>query len=158
MPATERPCIVIDTNVLISAGLLKNSRTAEALAVAVEHFEIAQNRATWHELETRIAKEKFDRYFAPDGRLRHLVQIARSVRVVEPQSDEAISRDPSDDKFIQLALDAGARLLLSGDSDLKEIRHHKGIDILSPAQFLLRFQSRDGEDAEHTLRARCDAP
>ena len=50
--------IVIDTNVLISAGLLPQSTTAQALAVAVTHFVIAQNQDTWHELETRIAALK----------------------------------------------------------------------------------------------------
>ena len=160
MPPSE-PCIVIDTNVLISAGLLKHSRSAEALALAVEHFEIAQNAATWHELETRIARPKFDRYFGVDGRLRHLIQIARSVRKVERSSREAVSRDPSDDKFIQLALDAGATVLISGDLDLTDIRQHQGIDILSPAQFVERMRTRPFEarrssgidDAADTLRA-----
>jgi putative PIN family toxin of toxin-antitoxin system len=141
MPTAKTPCIVIDTNVLISAGLLPNSRTAQALAVAVEHFEIAQSAETWHELETRIAQEKFDRYFAPDGRLRHLIQIARSVRTVEPVSHEALTRDPDDDKFIGLAIDAGAKLLISGDLDLLSIGPYKGIEILSPAQFLERMRS-----------------
>jgi putative PIN family toxin of toxin-antitoxin system len=71
--------IVIDTNVLISAGLLPQSKTAQVLAAVVENFVIAQNFATWHELETRIARSKFDRYFGKDGRLRHLVKIAQSV-------------------------------------------------------------------------------
>ena len=53
---TEPAYIVIDTNVLISAGLLPASKTAQVLALAVEHFVIAQNQATWHELETRIAR------------------------------------------------------------------------------------------------------
>ena len=51
--------IVIDTNVLISAGLLPHSKSAQVLAIAVERFVIAQNEATWHELETRIARQKF---------------------------------------------------------------------------------------------------
>ena len=55
--------IVTDTNVLISAGLLPESKTAQVLALAVEHFVIAQNQDTWRELETRIARPKFDRYF-----------------------------------------------------------------------------------------------
>jgi putative PIN family toxin of toxin-antitoxin system len=131
--------------VLISAGLLPNSRTAQALAAAVEYFEIAQNAQTWHELETRIARKKLDHYFGPDGRLRHLIQIARSVRKVEPVSSEAISRDPSDDKFIELAIDVGAQWLISGDADLKDIGHHKGIEILSPLQFLQRVQNRKSE-------------
>jgi len=142
MPTIDRPPIVIDTNVLISAGLLPRSRTAEALAVAVEHFVIAQNEATWGELETRIARPKFDRYFGEDGRLRHLIQIARSIRMVPPASSDAVSRDSDDDKFIQLALDAGATMLISGDLDLKMVRGYKGIEILSPALFLERFEVR----------------
>jgi len=57
--------IVIDTNVLISAGSLPQSKTAQVLALAVEHFVIAQNQHTWHELETRIKWPKFDRHQQP---------------------------------------------------------------------------------------------
>ncbi len=142
MPTIDRPPIVIDTNVLISAGLLPRSRTADALAVAVEHFVIAQNEATWSELETRIARPKFDRYFGDDGRLRHLIQIARSIKMVPPASSDAVSRDPDDDKFIQLALDAGATMLISGDLDLTMVRCYKGIEVLSPTLFLARFEVR----------------
>ena len=59
MPTIELPPIVIDTNVLISAGLLPASRSAQALAIAVEHFVIArtiegkgldlmENQTGWH--------------------------------------------------------------------------------------------------------------
>lgn len=136
---TEPACIVIDTNVLISAGLLPQSKSAQALALAVEHFVIAQNQATWQELETRIARPKFDRYFGSEGRLRHLIKIAQCIRYVDMSGQVAISRDPSDDKFIALALDAGAALLISGDADLLDVKTHQGIKILSPTEFLVRF-------------------
>lgn len=132
--------IVIDTNVLISAGLLPTSKTAQVLALAVEHFVIAQNHLTWHELETRIARPKFDTYFGDSGRLRHLVKIAQSIQYFDVKADVSVSRDMTDDKFIALAIDSGAKLLISGDPDLKDIRTHKGIDILSPAQFLERYK------------------
>lgn len=138
---TEPAYIVIDTNVLISAGLLPRSKTAEVLALAVEHFVIAQNRHTWHELETRIARPKFDRYFGESGRLRHLVKIAQSMEHFEVSAEVSVSRDPSDDKFIALAIDAGARILISGDPDLKEVRVHRGVEILSPALFYERLQA-----------------
>ena len=134
-PAT----IVIDTNVLISAGLLPESKTAQALTLAVEHFVIAQNQSTWHELETRIARPKFDRYFGVDGRLRHLIKIAQSIQRFDIRADVAVSRDTTDDKFVGLALDAGASILVSGDADLKDVHSFMGIEILSPAQFVARF-------------------
>jgi len=133
--------IVIDTNVLISAGLLPQSTTAQALAVAVTHFVIAQNHDTWHELETRIARPKFDRYFGEFGRLRHLIQIAQSAAFFEVSAQASISRDKTDDKFLALAMDAGAAMVISGDLDLKEVQSYKGVEVVSPAQFLDRMQT-----------------
>ena len=132
--------IVIDTNVLISAGLLPESKTAQVLALAVEHFVIAQNQETWHELETRIARPKFDRYFGESGRLRHLVAIAQSIQHFEASTEVSVSRDKTDDKFIALAIDSGAALLISGDPDLKDVKAYKRIKILSPAQFFERYR------------------
>jgi len=131
--------IVIDTNVLISAGLLPESRSAQVLTLAVEHFVIAQNQATWHELETRIARPKFDRYFGESGRLRHLVKIAQFIQRFEASANVAVSRDITDNKFIELALDSGSSIIISGDADLKDVRTYRGVKILSPAQFFERL-------------------
>ena len=139
---TKPAFIVIDTNVLISAGLLPQSKTAHVLALAVEHFTIAQNQETWHELETRIARPKFDRYFGDSGRLRHLVKIAQSIQRFEVSAAVSVSRDKTDDKFIELAIDSGATLLISGDPDFLGVKAYKGIEILSPAQFLERFKTQ----------------
>lgn len=136
---TELGLIVVDTNLLISAGLLPNSRSAQVLALVLEHFVIAQNVATWEELESRIKRPKFDRYFGVDGRQRHLIQLAKSIRFFEVKANETVSIDATDDKFISLALDAQASILISGDSDLKDIKHHKGVEIMSPAQFFERM-------------------
>ena len=133
--------IVIDTNVLISAGLLPQSTPAQALAVAVTHFVIAQNQDTWRELETRIARPKFDRYFGEFGRLRHLIQIAQSAAFFEVTAQASISRDKTDDKFLALAMDAGATWVISGDLDLKEVQSYKGVEVVSPSQFLDRMQA-----------------
>ena len=137
---SKAPYIVIDTNVLISAGLLPESKTAQVLALAVEHFVIAQNQDTWRELETRIARSKFDRYFGESGRLRHLVAIAQSIQHFEVSTQVSVSRDKTDDKFIALAIDSEAALIISGDPDLKDVKAYEGIEILSPAQFFKRYQ------------------
>ena len=131
--------IVIDTNVLISAGLLPNSKTAQVLVLAVTYFVIAQNDATWLELETRIARPKFDAYFGDEGRLRHLIKIAQGIERFEISSAVQISKDKTDDKFVSLALDSGAKMIISGDQDLKDIRFFQGIEILSPTHFFDRF-------------------
>lgn len=137
--ANELPAIVIDSNVLISAGILPRSRLATVLIIAAERFVIAQNEATWNEMLSRIEREKFDRYFGDSGRLIYLSKLAQLVQFFDMVSSEQVSRDADDDKFVSLALDAGARIIVSGDRDLKEIKTHKGIEIMSPAAFLERF-------------------
>ena len=137
---SKADCIVIDTNVLISAGMLPQSKSAQVLALAVGHFAIAQNNATWHELETRITGKKLDRYFGEDGRSRHLITIAQSVEWFDIVSEVTISRDPSDDKFVGLAVDSGAKLIISGDRDLTEVKTYGAIEIISPAVFFERMQ------------------
>jgi putative PIN family toxin of toxin-antitoxin system len=133
--------IVIDTNVLISAGLLPHSKSAQVLAIAVERFVIAQNEATWHELETRIARQKFDRYFEKDGRLKHLIQVAQSIKRFESIAQIQYSRDQTDNKFLELAIDSQSSIIISGDPDLKNIQVYEGIEILSPSIFFDRFQN-----------------
>ena len=135
----KTPAIVIDSNVLISAGILPKSRLANILVMAVGRFVIAQNSATWNEMISRIEREKFDRYFGENGRLAYLSKLAQLVQFFDAVADERVSRDPDDDKFVSLALDAGATIIISGDRDLKEIRMHKGIEIMSPSAFLERF-------------------
>ena len=83
------------------------------------------------------------RFFRNNGmRLRHLVQIAQSIQRFEASTVVSVSRDKTDDKFIGLAIDSGAAILISGDPDLKDVKAYKGVEILSPAQFFERFKIR----------------
>lgn len=133
--------VVIDTNVLISAGLLPHSRSAQALTLAVERYVIAQNEATWGELISRIEKTKFDRYFGESGRLHYVSRLAQFIQTFPQAASVQLSRDKDDDKFIALAMDAGARLIISGDEDLTAIKTYQGIEIVTPAVFMARFES-----------------
>jgi predicted nucleic acid-binding protein len=50
----------------------------------------------------------------------------------------AACRDARDDKFLDVALNGEAHLILTGDQDLLELHPFHGIEILSPAEFLHR--------------------
>lgn len=69
------------------------------------------------------------------------MQIAQSIQRFEASTVVSVSRDKTDDKFIGLAIDSGAAILISGDPDLKDVKAYKGVEILSPAQFLERFKT-----------------
>jgi putative PIN family toxin of toxin-antitoxin system len=133
--------IVIDTNVYISAAILPHSKMAHLLALAAKSFVFAQNDSTWEELITRLQRKKFDRYLGEKGCIAYLSTLAQLVEFFPAKAQIQISRDRSDDKFLGLAVDAHAKLIVSGDLDLQEIQTFQGIEILSPAHFLQRFAS-----------------
>jgi putative PIN family toxin of toxin-antitoxin system len=47
-------------------------------------------------------------------------------------------RDPKDDKFLELAVNGRANVLVTGDKDLLALHPFRGIPILAPAQYLSR--------------------
>jgi predicted nucleic acid-binding protein len=48
-------------------------------------------------------------------------------------------RDPSDNKFLELAVDGAAAGLVSGDADLLQLNPYRGLQIITPRQFLEIF-------------------
>lgn len=48
----------------------------------------------------------------------------------------AVCRDPTDDKFLELAINGAADVIVSGDADLLVLHPFRGIPILSPAGFI----------------------
>ena len=45
-------------------------------------------------------------------------------------------RDPKDNKYLELALTAGAETIVSGDDDLLILHPWRGVRILQPADYL----------------------
>jgi len=67
--------------------------------------------------------------------------MARFTNLVEIVSiTELISacRDSKDDKFLSLAVNGNTDLILTGDNDLLVLHPFRGIDILSPKDYLAR--------------------
>ena len=47
-----------------------------------------------------------------------------------------VCRDPKDDKFLELAVDGQAQMLVTGDKDLLALSPYRDIQILTPATAL----------------------
>ena len=91
-----------------------------------------------NELADVLARPKFDRYISVADRqqfLRLLGRLAEFVPIVYPLRE---CRDPKDDKFLEVALNGKAELILTGDSDLLTLHPWRGIAILPPARYLKR--------------------
>lgn len=133
-----RERIVADTNVLISGLLLPASVPGQAVQRAVDKGLLLVSEATMNELADVLARARFDRYISLEDRkqfLRLLGRLTEFVPVVYPVRE---CRDPKDDKFLEVALNGKADLILTGDADLLALHPWQGIAIVSPVHYLKR--------------------
>lgn len=136
MPTGEPARIVVDTNVLISAALLPKSTAARALGQALEKYQLIQSEATLGELIDVIMRPKFVRYLDEERRSHFLFVLARVSEVINVHTRVTECSDPKDNKFLELAIDGNAQILVSGDSHLRDMHPYRGIAIVTPGEFL----------------------
>jgi uncharacterized protein len=71
-----------------------------------------------------------------------LVRLRRRARLVQPDVVLRLSRDPSDDKFLECAVAGGADCVVSADADLPSLREVYGIPILDVPTFWQTLATR----------------
>jgi predicted nucleic acid-binding protein len=65
-----------------------------------------------------------------------LKQLLRAAELVTITDRIAACRDPTDDKFLELAVNGHADLIASGDGDLLALNPFRQIPIVTPAAFV----------------------
>lgn len=130
--------IVADTNLLVSRLLLPQSLLAQAVRKAVDEGQLLVSDATLGGLADVLSRAKFDPYVTLKDRqdfIRVLNRVAERVIVTAPIK---VCRDPKDDKFLEVALNGEANLILTSDRDLLALHPFRGVDILSPRKYIER--------------------
>jgi uncharacterized protein len=128
--------IVIDTSTLVSAVLKPQSIPAKALSWAWEVAEVVVSEETLDELHQVLNRERFDLLRDRESR-QIFFEYYRAMTVLVPVPEAVVAcRDPKDDKFLSLAVSAGASLLVSSDDDLLSMRRYQDVVILRPKQFV----------------------
>ena len=136
----ERPRLVVDTNVLVSRLLAPRSVPAEAVRRAADHGVLLLSEPTLAELARVLARPKFDPYVSIADRQQFLRLLGRIAVTVPILHRVQACRDPMDDKFLEVAINGGAALLITGDADLALMRSFRGIPILTPAAYLAALE------------------
>ena len=135
---TARERVVVDTNALVGGLLLSASVPARAVHRAIAEGQLLASDATIMELADVLARPKFDPYVTIGERqefLRLFGRIAERIPIVHLVR---ACRDPKDDKFLELAVNGEARLIITSDADLLALHPFRGIDVLRPADYLAR--------------------
>ena len=129
------PRCVIDTNVIISAGISPGGLPLRVLRWVVDHGELLMSAETREELESRfVLRAKFDRYLSVSSRRRFVAQVVRDSVLTPVTSRLAVCADPDDDRFVELAVDGRADCIVTGNT--KDFPpSHAGVPVLTPAQF-----------------------
>ena len=134
--------VVIDTNVFISGfgwdgkpevilTLLRDNRIKNY--ISSEIFE---------ELKRVVAYPKLK--FSESLQNKILEFVFFYSEFVEPKQHlSIIIDDPDDNKFLECAIEAGAELIISGDSHLLNLKKYRTIDIVDVAEFLEMFSHED---------------
>lgn len=131
-----RTRVVVDTNILLSRLLVPGSVPAQAVHRAVDQGQILASEATLEELADVLSRPKFDRYLTVSERqqfLRLFMRIAQWVPILHPVQ---ACRDPRDDKFLALAVNGEAGVIITGDQDLLVLDPFRDVRILEPAAYL----------------------
>jgi putative PIN family toxin of toxin-antitoxin system len=127
--------VVLDTNVLVSAALKQKSMPGMAALLVERRGGLLKSLATEQQLFEVVARPYFDALIDPDTRawLKKLMGAADLVAITERI---AACRDPTDDKFLELAINGRADLIVSGDADLLALNPFRDIPIVTPAVFV----------------------
>ena len=127
--------VVLDTNVLVSAALKDQSQPAIAVRVAERHGVVLKSIETERQLFDVLGRPYLAAIIAPAARdwLLQLFVAAELVNIVERI---AACRDPTDDKFLELAISGHADVIVSGDADLLALDPFRNIPIVTPARFV----------------------
>jgi len=126
--------VVIDTNILISA-IGWNAKPGECLKLILEDkIEAFTTQGMLDEVSEVLKYDKFN--FSEQEQQKFLEILVSEFRFVNPEISINQSEDLDDNKFLECAVSADADYIISGDSDLLELKEYEGITITKPETFL----------------------
>jgi len=127
---------VFDTNVIVSALLLKQSVARQAFDKALTRGKLVLSQGTIEELNEVLRRKGFDKYVLEDERIEFIIALVREATLIEITEAVTECRDPKDNTFLELAVSGKATCIVSGDDDLLVLHPFRGIPVLTPRQFL----------------------
>jgi uncharacterized protein len=131
---------VVDTSIVVRTVLKPLGTVGPVLdLLAEQRYSFLYSEATLEELVDVLARPRLRRRFPLRGRDPQTVVdfILLRGEAVDPRRRLTVCRDPKDDKFLDVAVEGQADVLVSGDEDLLTLHPYQGIPIVQPAEFLV---------------------
>jgi uncharacterized protein len=132
--------VVLDTNVLVSAHLTRNSNAEKILSLAASGIiEIYLSPLILRELEATLLSPKLMKIHKDTPKqVRNSIDLLEEFVIISPGTIEvdAVKADPDDNKIIACAVEARAQFIISGDHHLIDLGTYENIRIVNPDLFL----------------------
>jgi putative PIN family toxin of toxin-antitoxin system len=132
---------VLDANVVVSGILSENGTPGKILKAWYEdRFHLVVSPAILDELRRvlhypRIAR----RHHWSASQVREFLEDLASLAILTPGQfalPTIIAEDPSDDRYLECAIEGEASYIVSGDRHLLDLETYQGIEIVSPRAFI----------------------
>ncbi len=130
--------LVVDTNAFASAIIFPGSVPRQVVDHSLDHGVVIFSEATMTELAEVLSRSKFNSFVSRADRELFLAQVESVAEFVPIIQLVRACRDPKDDKFLEVALNGRADVIITGDADLLGMHPWRGIAVLSPAKYLKR--------------------
>lgn len=134
----RRNYVVIDTNVLIASIIGQSGyprRIFDELVLTGE-VKICLSQAVLKEYEEVTEREKFKKYPNFVATAHALIATLQKIAVfVEPTETIQVLPDEDDDKFLELAVEAEASYIVTGNTKDFPMKEFRGIQIYTPKEF-----------------------
>jgi uncharacterized protein len=121
------PNVVFDASSIVGAALEANSMPERALLLARSEDTICLSPVVETEIREVLLRPKFHRYISDATRGRILDILGAAAVMFEPLDQVTDCRDAKDNKYLELALAAGASIIVSSDDDLLVLDPWRGI-------------------------------
>lgn len=121
--------------------LIKKGKPGRALGTALEAGTIIFSPETLIEAIEVLHRPKFDRYLSEDERFEFLADLLETAEILPARQIIHESRDPDDNKFLELAVEVNAECIVSGDKDLLVLESIQGIPIMNADAFLKQYSA-----------------
>lgn len=137
--------IVIDTNVFISSiiGQSGYSRKIFDELVLTGETKICLSKEVLQEYEDVVQRERFQKHENFSAKATELILAIKEIALwVEPKETIKILADKDDNKFIELAVEADAGYIVTGNTNDFTIKEFRGIRIYTPKEYYDEWTSQ----------------
>ena len=135
--------IVIDTNILISGTFWNGAPYSIIRLIDLGEVILIMSRPIFAEYDIVVRRDEImDKTAYEEAKIKSVREILQTALIVNPVNRiKFVIEDPDDDKFIEAAHEGKADYIISRDRHLLKLKNYEDIQIITPEEFLRRYNS-----------------